>query len=926
MFEELESFGSESKSESESETESSQYPRSIRNSISVSQVVNKEDVSTPPSFDVLFSEFNNMNAFAYSSCFIKVSKYPEWIANVVPVLKKYGRVRMCVDYRDLNKASPKDDFPLPHIDILVDDTANHALLSFMDGYAGYNQIFMAESDKEKTTGTYCYIVMPFGLKNAGATYQRAATALLHDMMHKEGHTVDLRKFFERLRKYNMRLNLAKCAFAVTFGKLLGYVISSRGIEIDPAKIKAIMSLPPPKTEKQIRGFIGRLQYISRFISKLTTICEPIFKKLKKDVPITWDDDCKLAFDKIKAYLANPPVLAPALPNIPLRLYLIVTKETMGAMLAQEIEGKENVVYYLSKKMLSYETRYTPLEKLCLALVWATKKLRHYMLTHTLHVVSRIDPLKYLFKKETVNGRLSRWIVMLSEFDLKFVPQKAIKGSVVSDFLVDFPIEDFKEANDEANYDFPDEELMVTEDDTWVLYFDGASNKKGCGVGVLLVSPTEEHVPISIKVDFDVTNNAAEYEACIVGLETALALGIKKLRVYGDSSLIINQISKKWKVRSESLAPYQAYLETLTDQLEKVDYSYLPREENQFADALVRLAAMVRIPKGTEQMPLIIEKKHAPAYIQTVEDDDTQEPWYTDILNYVAKGEYPPNTDKRARRALRSSQYVLINGNLHKRVPNGRALLCASHQEAQRIMRIIHKGVCGTHMNGKMLVQKIIRQGYYWTTMERDCHQHVKRCHKYQIYANLKHVPPLLLYTYTSPWPFSTWGIDIIGKIHPPGTGGHEFILVAIDYSTKWVEATSHAKLQAKHVALFIERNIICRYGVSHEMISDNGTHFQAECAELLQKYGIQYHLSSPYRPQTNGVVEAANKNLKVIIEKMTEKYKDWPSKLPYALWGTEPPFAHPLEPHPSHWYMEWMRYSPWSWKYCPCYCLGKSVR
>ena len=189
------------------------------------------------------------------------------------------------------------------------------------------------------------------------------------------------------------------------------------------------------------------------------------------------------------------------------------------------------------------------------------------------------------------------------------------------------------------------------------------------------------------------------------------------------------------------------------------------------------------------------------------------------------------------------------------------------------------------MNAKMLVQKIQRQGYYWTTMERDCHEYVKKCMKCQVYANLQHVPPSLLYTYTSPWPFSTWGIDIIGKITPPGQGGHEFILVAIDYFTKWVEAASYAKLTAKHVAQFIEKNIICRYGVPHEMISDNGTHFQAECAELLQKYHIKHHRSSPYRPQTNGAVESANKNVKTIIEKMTENYKDWPSKLHFALWG-----------------------------------------
>src|SRR6188472_119557 len=170
-------------------------------------------------------------------------------------------------------------------------------------------------------------------------------------------------------------------------------------------------------------------------------------------------------------------------------------------------------------------------------------------------------------------------------------------------------------------DFPDEDLMVMEDDTWTLYFDGASNQKGCGVGVLLVSPKEEHVPISIKLDFDVTNNAAEYEACVVGLEIALALGVKKLMIFGDSSLIINQISKRWKVRSESLAPYQTYLETLTNQLEKVEYTYLPREENQFVDALAKLDSIVRISTEIEQMPLTIEKSHKPAYIQAIEDDE-----------------------------------------------------------------------------------------------------------------------------------------------------------------------------------------------------------------------------------------------------------------------------------------------------------------
>ena len=158
---------------------------------------------------------------------------------------------MCVDFRDLNKACPKDDFPLPHIDVIVDSAASSAMYSFMDGFSGYNQIMMVVMDKIKTAfitewGTYCYKVMPFGLKNAGATYQRAVTALFHDMMHKEvevyvddmmvksetreGYFEAFDKFLARLEKYNLRLNPKKCIFGVTLGKLLGHIVSKRGIE------------------------------------------------------------------------------------------------------------------------------------------------------------------------------------------------------------------------------------------------------------------------------------------------------------------------------------------------------------------------------------------------------------------------------------------------------------------------------------------------------------------------------------------------------------------------------------------------------------------------------------------------------------------------------------------------------------------------
>ena len=215
--------------------------------------------------------------------FIKLVHQAKWIDNVVLVHEKDGKVRLCVDFRDLTKACPKDDSSLPHIDVLVDNTTSSALISFMDGFSGYNQIKMAPRDMTKTTftmewGIYCYIVMPFGLKNVSATYQRMATTLLHDIMHnevemyvddmivkaneREGHIVNLRKFFERIKEYRLRLNPQKCTFGITIGKLLGFLVSVRGIEDDPSTIKAILEMLQPKSEKEIKGFFGRLQYIS----------------------------------------------------------------------------------------------------------------------------------------------------------------------------------------------------------------------------------------------------------------------------------------------------------------------------------------------------------------------------------------------------------------------------------------------------------------------------------------------------------------------------------------------------------------------------------------------------------------------------------------------------------------------------------------
>ena len=332
-------------------------------------------------------------------------------------------------------------------------------------------------------------------------------------------------------------------FGVTSGKLLGYMINEKGIEADLDKIIAILDMSPPHTKTEIWGFLGRLQYISRFIVRMTDACEPIFRLLRKKQPKVWDDQCQQAFERIREYFLSPPILVPPMPGRPLLLYLSISDIAFGCMLAQlDDSGRERAIYYLSKRMLEYQTRYIMIEHFFLALVWATRRLRHYMIEYSVQLISRLDPLRYLFDRLVLTSRLMRWLVLLIEFDIQYVTQNSIKGSVLADHLALLLITDSRVIDD----DFSDEEIAgVTSSSGWRMYFDGAANHFEYGIGVLLISPHGDHILISVRLAFadryPATNNIVEYEACILRLKTALELGIRRMEIFGDSNLVIRQI-------------------------------------------------------------------------------------------------------------------------------------------------------------------------------------------------------------------------------------------------------------------------------------------------------------------------------------------------------------------------------------------------
>ena len=293
----------------------------------------------------------------------------------------------------------------------------------MDAFLRYNQIRMDETNQEKTSfvtsqGLFCYEVMPFGLKNAGATYQRLVNHMFRpqigrnievyvdDMLVKslgEGkHLDDLQENFNTLRQYSMKLNPSKCTFGVASGKFLGFMVSHKGIKANPKKIKAILDMKPPQNIKEVQFLTGRVAALNRFVSKATNKCLPFFKVLKK--AFEWTDECQRAFQDLKMYLVTIPLLSPSVMGEELFLYLAVTPHVVSSALIRE-EGKvQKTVYYTSKALRGAEGRYLLIEKLAFALITASRKLRHYFQAHVINVMTD-HLLKKAMNKLEAAGRL-----------------------------------------------------------------------------------------------------------------------------------------------------------------------------------------------------------------------------------------------------------------------------------------------------------------------------------------------------------------------------------------------------------------------------------------------------------------------------------------------------------------------------------------
>ncbi|XP_028070435.1 uncharacterized protein LOC114272919 [Camellia sinensis] len=414
---------------------------------------------------------------------------------------------------------------------------------------------------------------------------------------------------------------------------------------------------PSHSQKELNKFLGKVSCIQRFIPALVEISAPFGSLLKGDAKFEWNKEHQKAFERIKAALTSPQTMIAPQPGMPLMLYLTSTPKSIGALLVQDVDGAERPVYYISRKIRGAEVRYTPVERHCFALVFTAQKLRHYFLVHQIQIVTISDPIRYLLSKPALTGKVARWLLALGEFEITCVAPKAIKTQALADLLAQFPSGDYEPVNEELKGEV--HATMASEESFWTLSFDGAAVGGKGGIGIVLTSKSGEKLYLSYKLDFHCSNNEAEYEALILGLIAAEKHSIKKIRIRGDSKLIVKQVSGQFILKEPALATYRTTVQRLLDKFQKVEIEHVPRSDNKFSDALVTLGARVDIPE--EEATIIIKKRTEPSIIP--KDKDLSEDWREEVLEQLR--------NKVGKLTMaRLSQFIIIQGELYFRGGTG----------------------------------------------------------------------------------------------------------------------------------------------------------------------------------------------------------------------------------------------------------------
>ncbi|XP_071714724.1 uncharacterized protein [Rutidosis leptorrhynchoides] len=455
--------------------------------------------------------------------------------------------------------------------------------------------------------------------------------------------------------------------------------------------------------------------------------------------------------------------------------------------------------------------------------------------------------------------------------------------------------------EEKNSTFAQIITSPVEAEEWKLF-----SSDGSGAGLMLVNLKGKEFTYALRFEFSTTNNEAEYEALLAGLRIAKEMKIEYLQAFVDSQLVANQVLGIFEARQPTIHLYLSKVRELIESFRGFSIEHVRRSYNKTADALSKFASITFAHLANEVLVEVLEKRSIE--VKEVHDLITEEEntWMKPLREYPELGILPEDK-KEARKTghlrkvrIKAPSYKLMNGGLHQKSFLAPWLRGVGQNQASMIIKEMQEGISGLHSGPRSIVAKILRTGYYWPTMHEDKVTLLKTCEPYQIHAKVQNQPKQGLISVLSAWPFLKWGINVVGPL-TEAPGGYKWLVVSIDYFTKWAKAKPLSTMIGKHIEKFVWEHIICRFGILQEIISDNGKQFAEGIfpgfSEMLQ---IKKNFTFVYHPQGKGQVKVTNRDILKGLEKRLGKYhQGWMEELPLVLWAhrTTPKWSNGETPY-----------------------------
>ena len=700
-----------------------------------------------------------------------------WASAIVLVKKKDGSRHFCIDYRCLNDVTVKDAYPLPRIDESLDQLAGSKWFSCLDLSAGYWQVEVEPEDRQKTAfitrrGLFEFNVMPFGLCNAPATFERLMELVLSGLHWQIcliylddiiifGKTFsemikNLDMVLERFAQAGLKLKSQKCQLFKKEVDFLGHVINEQGVHTNPQKIECVKNWPLPKNITELRSFLGLCSYYRRFIANFSHVAKPLTRLTEKDQKFNWTTECSEAFDRLKHMLVTAPILAHPDFTKPFILDTDASNHAIGAVLSQKVGNREKVIAYASRTLSKSERKYCVTRKELLALVYFVKYFRHYLYGQKFTARTDHASLRWLANFKNPEGQVARWLEVLSTFSMTIEHRPGrLHGN--ADGLSRKPC-DKAERN---------------------------------SMGESLLNNTTQENPSCMHVGSASSENQADN-----------TIDLTALQVEDDELSVV----RSW-----------------------VEQSVKPNFNSISSEGYALKSLWAQFPCLELRDDLLVRR---------VEDTDN------DTVTYQAL------VPRKARRS---------------------------------VLNYCHDLKTSGHLGVSKTVSRV-RQKFYWPGLQADVRSYVagcETCSKRKGPIPNKRAPMQIV---RSGYPMERMAIDILGPL--PETGkGNKYIVVVSDYFTKWTEALPMPNMEACTVAKLLVEEIFCRVGVPQIVHSDQGRQFESNLfQEMCKLFGIEKTRTTPYHPQSDGMVERFNRTLATMLTAyVSSNQKDWDEQLPYVM-------------------------------------------